>query len=475
MAALSGQRIAVVGLGASGRAAARLALRHGGEVRVWDDGDTPALRARAGELEAMGARVRLGGHDPVRIAASRLVVASPGIPSEAPVLASLQAAGRRWISEPEFAFRFLRSSLIAVTGTNGKTTTSALAARMLEAAGVSVGLGGNIGGGLGPPASELALRVPAPEWLVVEMSSYQLGAVLRFRPDIGVVTNLAPDHLDRYPSRAAYYADKARLFANARADSHWVLGREVPATLPLGDEVPGTRHLFDAGEARVNDRAGPRGSAGKRSGGRERELAAYARDGWLMFALEGGEERVMRAADVALAGRAGVANTMAAGLAARLAGAGTEAVARAARDFRPLPHRLERVVERGGVLWVNDSKATNVAAAAGAVRSFARPLVLLAGGRDKGEDLAPLADAVRGRVRSVIAYGEARFRLEEALAGAAPLLRVHADFDAAVRAAARWARPGDILLLSPACASFDQFSDYQARGHRFAALARGEA
>ena len=464
MAELSGQRIAIVGLGASGRAAARLALRHGGEVRVSDDGDTPALRAYARELESMGARVRLGGHDTARIAASRLVVASPGIPPGAPVLSSLAAAGKGWVSEPEFAFRFFSSSLIAVTGTNGKTTTSALAARMLEAAGVSVGLGGNIGGGLGPPASELALRDPAPEWLVVEMSSYQLGAVSRFRPDIGVVTNLAPDHLDRYAGRAAYYADKARLFANARADSRWVLGSGVPAALPLDDEVPGARFLFDAEE-----------SAGQRSGGQDGELAAYARDGWLMFASDGGEERVMPVADVALADRAGLANTMAAGLAARLAGAGTEAIARAARDFRPLPHRLERVVERDGVLWVNDSKATNVAAAAGAVRSFDRPIVLLAGGQDKGEDLAPFADAMRGRVRRVIVYGDARFRLQEALAGAASLVRVDTDFDAAVRAAERWARPGDILLLSPACASFDQFADYEARGHRFAALARGEA
>ena len=463
MAALSGQRIAIVGLGASGRAAARLALGHGGEVHVSDNADTPALGAYARELEAMGARVRLGGHDTDRIAASELVVASPGIPPGSRVLSHLARAGKRWISEPEFAFRFFRSSLIAVTGTNGKTTTSALAARMLEATGVSVGLGGNIGGGLGPPASGLALRAPAPEWLVVEMSSYQLGAISRFRPDIGVVTNLAPDHLDRYPSRAAYYADKARLFANARRDSRWVLESEVPAALPLDDEVPGARYLFDAEE-----------SAGQRSGGPDGALAAYVRGGWLMFATGGGEERVMPVADVRLAGRAGLANTMAAGLAARLAGAGAEAIARAARDFRPLPHRLERVVERDGILWVNDSKATNVAAAAAAVRSFDRPIVLLAGGQDKGEDLAPLADAIRGRVRCAIVYGDARFRLAEALGGTASLVRVDTDFDAAVDAAARRARPGDVVLLSPACASFDLFPDYEARGHRFAALARGE-
>ncbi len=464
MTALSGQSIAIVGLGASGRAAARLALRHGGEVHVSDDADTSALCAHAQELEALGARVRLGGHDSDRIAASQLVVASPGIPPGAPVLAALSQAGGRWISEPEFAYRFFRSSLIAVTGTNGKTTTSALAARMLEAAGVSVGLGGNIGGGFGPPASELALRDPAPQWLVVEMSSYQLGAISRFRPDIGVVTNLAPDHLDRYPSQAAYYADKARLFANARRDSRWVLGRDVPAALPLDDEVPGTRYLFDAAQ-----------SASAGTGSRDTGLAAYAREGWLVLAPDGREESVMPVADLPLAGRAGLANTMAAGLAARLAGAGAEAIAAAARAFRPLPHRLERVAERNGILWVNDSKATNVAATAGAIRSFDRPMVLLAGGLDKGEDLSPLAHAIRGRVRSVVAYGDARARIERATREVAPVVRVDDGFEAAVNAAEQVARPGDIVLLSPACASFDMFSDYEERGHRFAALARAEA
>lgn len=464
MAALSGQRIAIVGLGASGRAAALLALRQGAEVHVSDDADTPALHARAAELRTMGARVRLGGHDPGRIASSRLVVASPGIPPGAPVLTALGRLGKRWISEPEFAFRFFRSSLIAVTGTNGKTTTSVLTARMLEEAGVSAGLGGNIGGGLGPPACELALRDPPPRWLVVEMSSYQLGAISRFRPDVGVVTNLAPDHLDHYPDCDAYYADKARLFANADPGCRWVLERNVAGTLPLAGDVPGERHFFDAGDAPDHG-----------AGGREQALSAYACDGWLMLDIEGGEERVVPVADLPLAGRAGLANTMAAALVARLVGAGRRAIAAAARTFHPLPHRLERVVERDGVLWVNDSKATNVAAAAGAVRSFDRPIVLLAGGLDKGEDLAPLADAVRGRVRRVIAYGDARFRLQEALAGAAALVRVDTDFDAAVEAAAQRARPGDVILLSPACASFDLFADYEARGRRFAALARGEA
>ncbi len=463
MTALSGQRIAILGLGASGRAAARLALRHGAQVRVSDDADAPSLRARAMELEALGARVRLGGHDAARIRASELVVASPGIPPGAPVLAGLGRAGERWISEPEFAFRFFRSSLIAVTGTNGKTTTSALAADMLEAAGMSVGLGGNVGGGLGPPASELALRTPAPDWLVVEMSSYQLGAVSRFRPDIGVVTNLAADHLDRYPDRAAYYADKARLFANAREDSRWVLERGVPDALSLGDDVPGARHLFEADE-----------SARRRSDG-DAPSAAYVRDGWLRFAYAGRDERVMPVADIAPAGRGALANAMAAGLAARLAGARTEPIVRAARAFRPLPHRMERVVERDGVLWVNDSKATNVAAAANAILGFDRPIVLLAGGLDKGEDLAPLADAVRGRVRCVVAYGDARRRLQQALDRAAPAVRVDAGFDAAVQEARRRARRGDVVLLSPACASLDLFSSYEARGRRFAALAeKGE-
>ena len=213
---LDGERIAIVGLAASGRAAARLALERGGRVHVSDLRSDAAAHARGDELRALGVEVDLGRHPLDRIAVAETVVASPGIPPDAPVLRELAERGVRWISEPEFAFRFFDGPLIVVTGTNGKTTTTALVAHLLEADGQDVALGGNIGQAFGPAASELALRDRGPAWYVVEMSSFQLAGIDRLRPDLGVVTNLAPDHLDRYASVEDYYADKANLFRNAR-------------------------------------------------------------------------------------------------------------------------------------------------------------------------------------------------------------------------------------------------------------------
>ncbi len=199
MKPLEGKTISILGLGASGAAAARLALIKGGEVYVSDSQVEPAAAAGGAELRNLGARVELGGHDLERVARADTVVVSPGIPPDAPVLQALAARGRRWVSEPEFAFRFLQGPLIAVTGTNGKTTTAAMTAHLLRESGFEVGLGGNIGADFGPPASGLALLEPVPDWFVVEVSSFQLADIVDFVPDIGVVTNLAPDHLDRYP------------------------------------------------------------------------------------------------------------------------------------------------------------------------------------------------------------------------------------------------------------------------------------
>ncbi len=369
------------------------------------------------------------------------------------MLRALGERGVRWISEPELAFRFFQSPLIAVTGTNGKTTTAALCAHLLESAGRTVGLGGNIGAGLGPSACELALRDPPPDWLVVEVSSFQLGAIERFRPDIGVVTNLAPDHLDHYGSVGDYYADKARLFDNADAASRWVLGRGVPASLGLSDDLPGERYTFAA------DEDGFRGG--------------FLRDGVLTLDVGHGAEPLIRRSELPLLGAHNVANALAASVAVRLAGREPEAIASGLRDFAALPHRLEPVVERDGVLWVNDSKATNVAAAASAIESMERPLVVLLGGKDKGEDFGPLAAAAGSHVRTAIVYGAARHRIHEALARTVPAIRVDGDFEEAVGVAASLARPGDALLLSPACSSFDMFTDYEERGERFRALARG--
>ena len=447
--------VAILGLGASGEAAARLALAQGDTPYVSDLRSDASTTARGTRLRELGADVELGAHDHDRIANAGLVVVSPGIPPDAPVLRDLRARGRQWVSEPEFAVRLYRGPLIAVTGTNGKTTTTLLTAHLLRTAGFEVGVGGNVGGGLAPPASELALLDPPPAWFVLEVSSFQLADVDTFAPDIGVLTNLAPDHLDRYPSVEAYYADKARLFDHASDDSRWVLGDQVEVRSLIGDR-PGDRFVFSA----------------TRTDG----MHAFVRDGVLTLAVSGVDEPLLPREDLPLLGTHNVANALAAALTARLAGVRPEVIARGLATARALPHRMEPVGVRDGVLWVNDSKATNVAATVSAVISADRPLVLLVGGTDKGEELAPLAAALPGPVRAVVCYGAAGHRFFEALAPV-PDLRIAevSDFAAAVELGAELAERGDLLLLSPASSSFDEFENYEARGRRFGALARGEA
>ena len=461
MRALEGTTISILGLGASGEAAARLALYKGGEVYVSDSRAEPSAAAGAAELRNLGARVELGGHDLRRVAGSDTVVVSPGIPPDAPVLQALRADGCRWISEPEFAFRFLHGPLIAVTGTNGKTTTAAMTAHLLQEAGFHVGLGGNIGSDFGPPASGLALMEPVPDWFVVEVSSFQLADIVEFAPDIGVVTNLAPDHLDRYASVEAYYSDKARFFQNATQESTWVLNGDDSEAEALAGDAPGRRLRFGL-------EASPPGSS--------RPFQAFCRAADLVLELEiGKEELLLPESELPTLGRHNTANALAAALGARMAGASPDSISRGLRGFRPLPHRLEAVGDKGGLRWVNDSKATNVAATVGALGSLGGPLVLLLGGKDKGEDLEPLRRAIHGGVRAVVVFGEARGRIAMALGDSVPLEVVEGSFEDAVAVGQDLARTGDILLLSPACSSFDMFQSYVARGSRFTALARGEA
>ena len=448
---VSGAKVAVIGLGASGQAAARLVLSKGGEVYVSDMRADAQAAAGGAELRALGADVEWGGHDLERLARADLVVVSPGIPPHAPVLTALVERGVRWISEPELAVRFFTRPLIAITGTNGKTTTTLLVAHLLEASGIHAAVGGNVGGGLAPAACELALCPEAPDWYVLEMSSFQLGAIDRFGPDIGVVTNLSPDHQDWYGSVEAYYADKARLFDNADASSRWVLPSDDPAAAALGAGAPGTRYGF-----------GVSAGAG---------VHAFVREGVLTLAVRGEEEALLPASELPLLGHHNRLNALAAALTARLAGANAPGLTRGLGSARPLPHRMEPVAQAHGVLWVNDSKATNVAAARSALESLSRPVILLLGGKDKGEDFGGLRSAM-DNVRTLVVFGAAGSRIAEALEGAAPMTRVDGSLRDVVKAAARAAREGDVVLLSPACSSFDMFDNYEDRGRQFAALAR---
>jgi UDP-N-acetylmuramoylalanine--D-glutamate ligase len=444
--------VAVLGLGRSGLAAARLALKHGREVFASESADDVRARDAADAVRAAGGDAETGGHTVSEIARCDLLVVSPGIPLSAPVLQDPGVRAVPLVSELEFAYRHLNRPVVAVTGTNGKTTTTALVAHLLTAAGVDAVAAGNIGRAL----SDVAAQDQAPAWIVVEASSYQLAAIDRFRADVGVVTNLAPDHLDRYASVDAYFADKRRLFKNADADSVWVLNGDDEAVLGLAGNAPGHRLIF-----RV---------AGSLAAGADG--AEVQADGMLALRVEGRVVPLLDTNALPLLGAHNRANALAAALAAFAVLQTSEPLADGLRDFQSPPHRLEPVGETAGVLWVNDSKATNLASTRVALRSMDRPTVLLLGGRHKGEPYTGLLPDL-DRVRVVVAFGEAGPLIETQLREYVPVRRVDGSFDEVVAAAASLAREGDVLLLSPACSSFDMFRDYEERGDEFRRLAQG--
>ena len=447
------QRIAVLGLARSGRAASLLALARGMDVYASDASSSAAAVEAAQLIRAAGGSADVGGHDAARIGECDMLVVSPGIPPTAPILTDARLASVPRLSELEFAARHLRSRVIAVTGTNGKTTVTALIAHLLEASGIDAIAAGNIG----LPLSEVAQAEDQPEIVVVEASSFQLAGVDRFDPEIGVVTNLSPDHLDRYPSVEAYYADKQQLFRNAHPDSRWILNGDDPAVLALAGEARGLRWLFTVKGA-LSD--GQRG--------------AWLDGGELLARIEPASDPVhlVRADELPLIGPHNRANALAAACAALLAGAAPVLVRDGLRTFRPLEHRMEPVVDANDILWVNDSKSTNLEATRVALRGIERPVVLLLGGRHKGEAYSGLLPDARGHVRVVIAYGESAPIIEADLGRELRVVRVDADFAQVVEAAAQHATAGDVVLLSPACSSYDMFENYEERGRRFRELAR---
>jgi UDP-N-acetylmuramoylalanine--D-glutamate ligase len=444
--------VGVLGLARSGRVAALLALRQGRRVFASDAGDTPELQAAAAEIRRIGGDAELGGHTAARLAACDLLVVSPGIPPTASILRDPALAGVPRVSELEFSYRALRGRVVAVTGTNGKSTTTALTSQLLEAAGIDAPAAGNIGAPLG----EVALRDVQPDWVVVEASSFQLADIDTFTPDIGAVTNLAPDHLDRYEDVGAYYADKRNLFRNARAESRWILNAEDPDVLALAGEAPGERRFVRVSSAP---------EAGERGGWLER-------NGQLVLRGERGEKELVPQHELPLLGVHNVANALFAAVAADLVGAPLEAIRDGLRSARPLEHRLETVAHRDGIRWINDSKATNVASAAVAIRSLPGPGVVLLGGVHKNEPYSSLVPALQEHARVVLAYGAAADKIAADLGEAVEVERVAGDFEEILARAEELARPGDAILLAPACSSYDMFRDYAERGERFARFAR---
>ena len=440
-----GDRVAVLGLGVSGTAAARLLHSLGADVYASDAFEGPGQREVVEALAAEGIAAEVGRHDIPRILDARLVVTSPGISPSAEIRRTVSEAGLPTVAEIEVAYRHLTSRVIGITGTNGKTTTTALCGHVLAQAGVDALTAGNIG----RPLSEVCLMERQPDWVVVELSSFQLADLRAFRPEIGVLANLAPDHLDWYPSLERYYRDKARLFANADADSRWILNGDDAGVLEMARGVAGRHHL-----------ASIRAAA---------EAGAWLDEtGQLVHRLEAdaAPETWIGARDLRLVGAHNVMNALLAGLAAALAGCDAVSIGAGLASFRGLPHRLQRVGEFDGVLWVNDSKGTNLSATKVALNAFRRPLVALLGGRHKGESYGGLGPALRDHARGVIAFGEAAPRIVRDLEDAAPI-EVAAGMAELVQLARRMAAPGDVVLFSPACSSYDMFPDYRARGRAF--------
>ncbi|MEO8449005.1 MAG: UDP-N-acetylmuramoyl-L-alanine--D-glutamate ligase [Gemmatimonadota bacterium] len=437
--------VAVIGLGKSGVAASRLLRSAGHLVYASDAGSGPTLEKNAAELRALGVVVDVGSHNLARIGHAALAVLSPGVPPDAPPVVSAREAGVPIRAEVDLGLEALGDvPYIAVTGTNGKTTTTALIGHLLAVGGVDALAAGNIG----TPLSEVALRPVRPAWLAVELSSFQLHDAPRVAPRIGVLTNLAPDHLDRYGSLADYYADKRLLFRNATASSIWVTNADDAESARMIQGVPG-RHLRFSTLAPAN--------------------ASYDVLGRTLMV---DDHAILPRSRLPLLGDHNVANALAATLAVRAAGVSLDRIGLGLTTFTPLAHRMEPVGEVGGVLWINDSKATNVASTEVAIAAMDRPFVLLLGGRHKGEPYTRLAEGFAGRCRAVVAYGEAKPIIAHDLLGRAKVVEA-GSFEEVMASARALARRGDTVLLSPACSSYDMFANYEQRGARFREIVRG--
>ncbi len=446
---LENRLVLVIGGGRSGRAAAALAAGRGASVILADARPEDRLPARQREkirsLEEKGIRVRFGGHPAsvLESAGIELLVLSPGVSGDVPIVTEALRRGVPVWGEIELASRFLEGKVIGITGSNGKSTVTTMAGAILRAAGIPGGVGGN----LDTPLAEL-LELDGPEAVhSVELSSFQLETVDAFDPEVAVLLNLSPDHLDRYPDFEAYARAKGRLLEVQSSGHAAVLNADDPASERFLSTGRAARHLFSL-----------------RS---EPEQGAFLRAGRIVLRTSHGEETVMAASELPVPGEHNLANALAAALACRLAGCPAEAVAAGLRTFRPLAHRLQEVGTVRGVKFYNDSKATNLDATVQAIRSFpAGTIHLILGGKDKGGDWPSLVPLLAERVRTVLLVGEAAEIIAEALGGAVPWIHCGTMAEA-VRAGWKAAGPGDVILLSPGCASFDQYPGFQARGDDF--------
>jgi UDP-N-acetylmuramoylalanine--D-glutamate ligase len=438
--ALKGLPVVVVGLARTGLASAKLLARLGAHVTVTDQKSAQEL-ATAVDALPRGVEAALGGHPPGLLQRARLVVTSPGVAWDAPPLEAAREAGVEVISEIELVWRLLSTRWVAVTGSNGKSTTTSLIGQMARSSGLRVVVGGNIG----VPVAGLVDEAAEADFLVAEISTFQLEGVESFCPCVAVVLNVSEDHLDRHGSLEAYAALKRRVYAGQGSSDCVVLNDCDPLLAGWGREGKSRRFSFSS--------RAPVERGAFLSGEEVRQET--------LFGLE------LLSADA----RRNIDNVLAATCASRLMGVRREAMVTALGRFKGLEHRLEEVATLGGVTFINDSKGTNVGAVLNALRSMDRPVILIAGGQDKGGDLSPLREAVDEKARGVVLIGEAAERLARVFNGFSRLERAE-SLESAVSKAFALAQPGDAVLLSPACSSFDMFQDFEERGRCFKVAVR---
>ncbi len=437
------KKVLVVGLAKTGLATAEFLLSKGARVTVTDHLSASELGSTADSAKSLGCSLALGGHPVEVFTQADLIVVSPGVPLELPELKEAQSRSIPIIGELELASRFLQLPIVAISGTNGKTTTTALVGDMLKHSGKRVFVGGNIGN---PLISIFKEKEPF-ELAVVEVSSFQLDSMATFHPQVAVLLNISEDHLDRYPSFADYVESKCRLFANQTA--------EDTAVVPARDPLITVRCTIPSRQLNFSPT--------------KNSAHAYLESGWLMCRVMPGPLRRYDLNRWQLFGKHNQQNLLAAVLAATSMGAKPEAIQKTIDSFKPLPHRMELVHHWRGIRFYDDSKGTNVDSVVRSLESFSSPIILIAGGRDKEGSYDPLVSLVRQRVKMLVLIGEARFRLAKAL-GKLSCTVVVEEMDAAVQVALGAAVAGDVVLLSPACSSFDQYEDYKARGDHFRTL-----
>ncbi|MBW3624866.1 MAG: UDP-N-acetylmuramoyl-L-alanine--D-glutamate ligase, partial [Armatimonadetes bacterium] len=455
-----GRRVAVIGVGRAGSSAARALSAAGAEVTLYDPKPLEELRDEARELLEEGFHLVTGEANYAGIEGAEVVVPSPGVRADAPVLCDARERGAEVLGEIEVAYRLSEAPIVAITGTNGKSTTTAMCGEILKRAFPRAWVGGNLAPG--EPINALAMKAAPEDVIVAEVSSFQLEQISTFRPKVAILTNLSPDHFDRHKDLAEYGAAKARIFENLTPDDFAVINAAT-ARMPeinLSETLRIRPSLFSLERPDIVD---------------ENASAAWVEDGWLVARQQGRTERLAPVSCIPVPGRHNVENALAAGLAAWLLGANPDAIRQGLEAFRPVAHRMEPVEVIQGVTYINNSMCTNPAALVASLLSYSKPTILISGGKNKNLDFSQAGPTISQHAKAVILIGAAADEIAAAIGnGGATVIKAD-TLDEAVEQAHALARPGDVVMLAPGCASFGMFNDFMDRGERFVQTVRNLA